>query len=89
MVANRMPFQYPGAKSADSCTKEWVEEHALTSVTVLFGLGIAVGMLLGHTIAESTGHKVFHEDTLTEKLTSQIRNVLKTSLPQGLSRHFA
>ena len=89
MVANRMPLQYPGAKSADSCTKEWVEEHALTSVTVLFGLGIAVGMLLGHAIAESTGRHVFHEDSLTEKLTGQIRGLLKNNLPQGVSRHFA
>ncbi|MFN0051999.1 MAG: hypothetical protein ACKV0T_07395 [Planctomycetales bacterium] len=61
----------------------------MTSVTVLFGLGIAVGMLLGHTIAESTGHRLFHEDTLTEKVTGQIRELLKNNLPQRLSRHLS
>jgi hypothetical protein len=76
-------------KTADSCSREWLEEHALTSVTVLFGLGVAVGLLLGHTIAESTGRKMFHEDTLTEKLTGQIREIVKNTLPQGLSRHFS
>jgi hypothetical protein len=57
--------------------------------TVLFGLGVAVGLLLGHTIAESTGHKLFHEDTLTEKLTGQIRKIVKKTLPQGITRHFS
>ena len=89
MVADRRKFQMPRAKSADSCAQEWVDEHALSSVAVLFGLGIAVGMLVGHTIAESTGRHMFHEDTLTEKLNAQIRAVLKNHLPQGLSRHLS
>jgi len=89
MVAPRMQSSAPRQKSGESCSMEWVEEHALTSVTVLFGLGVAVGLLLGHTIAESTGRKMFHEDTLTEKLTGQIREIVKSTLPQGLSRHFS
>jgi hypothetical protein len=89
MVAQRMKFPGSRQQSAESCSREWVEEHAMTSVTVLFGLGIAVGLLLGHTIAESTGRKMFHEDTLTEKLTGQIRDIVKNTLPQGLSRHFS
>ena len=89
MVANRMQSQTPQAKSADSCAKEWVEEHAMSSVAVLFGLGIAVGMVVGHTIAEASGRHMFHEDTLAEKLTAQIRGVLRNNLPQGLSRHLS
>jgi hypothetical protein len=89
MVAQKTQFSPSRQKTAESCPREWVEEHALTSVTVLFGLGVAVGMLLGHTIAESTGHKMFHEDTLTEKLTGQIRDIVKRTLPQGVSRHFS
>lgn len=89
MVAEKSRFQTSPQKSVESRSMEWVEEHALTSVTVLFGLGVAVGLLLGHTIAESAGRKLFHEDTLTEKLTGQIREVLKSTLPQGLSRHIS
>jgi hypothetical protein len=89
MVAEKSRFQTSAQKTSESRSTEWVEEHALTSVTVLFGLGIAVGLLLGHTIAESTGRKMFHEDTLTEKLTGQIRDIVKNTLPQGISRHFS
>lgn len=87
MVAERTRFQTSRQKAAECSSREWVEEHAATSVAVLFGLGVAVGVLLGHAIAESTGRRLFHEDTLTEKLTGQIRGILKSSLPQGLSRH--
>ena len=88
MVSERTQFKMSGQKSADSCPKEWVEEHALGSVTVLFGLGIAAGLLVGHMIAESTGHHAFQHDSLTEKLTGQIRGILKDNLPRGVSRHF-
>ncbi|HTI52036.1 MAG TPA: hypothetical protein VL475_13825 [Planctomycetaceae bacterium] len=89
MVAEKSRFQTSPQKTAESCSMEWVVEHALTSVSGLFGLGIAVGMRLGPTIAESTGHKLFHEDSLTEKLTAQIRDAVRSTLPQGLSRHLS
>lgn len=89
MVAEKSRFQTSPQNTSEPRSMEWVEEHALTSVTVLFGLGVAVGLLLGHTIAVSTGHKLFHEDTLTEKLTGQIREALKGTLPHGLARHIS
>jgi hypothetical protein len=89
MVTDKSRFQTSPQKTTESRSMEWVEQHALTSVTVLFGLGVAIGLLLGHTIADSTGHKLFHEDTLAEKLTGQIREVLKSTLPEGLSRHIS
>ena len=73
-----------GARSS-----EWVGENPLTSVTVLFGVGVGVGLLLGHTLAEAAGRHMIHQNTFTEKLTSQIRDALKNSLPAGLSRHLS
>jgi hypothetical protein len=46
-------------------------------------------LLLGHTLAEAAGRRLIHQDTLTEKLTSQIRDLLKNALPAGLSRHLS
>ena len=45
--------------------------HWGLSLLLVLALHAAVGLLLGHTIAESSGHKFFHADTLTEKLTGQ------------------
>jgi len=64
-----------------------VEDNPLTSVTVLFGIGLGVGFILGHTIAEAAGRQMFHQDTFTDRLTSQIRELLKNNLPQGITRH--
>ena len=70
-------------------TSEWVGENPFTTVSVLFGVGVGVGLMLGHTLAEAAGRRLIHHDTFTEKLTSQIRDALKNSLPAGISRHLS
>ncbi len=72
-----------------SQAREWVGENPLMSTTVLFGIGMGVGLILGHTIAEAAGRHLLHQDTLAEKMASQIRDVLKNTLPQALSRHMS
>lgn len=76
----------PGMNRA--CVTDWIEDNPSTSMTVLFGIGTAVGLLVGHTLAESAGRKMFHEDTLTEKLTGRFRDVLKSHFPHNVARHF-
>jgi hypothetical protein len=56
---------------------------------VVFGIGLGIGFVLGHTIAEAAGRKMFHEDSLTEKLTCQIREVLKNALPEQFSQYMS
>ncbi len=83
----RMPS--PPVRNNRACATEMVQQNPFASMTVLFGTGIAVGLLLGHTIAEAAGRRLFHEETLTEKMKSQILDVLKSNLPRGLSRHLS
>lgn len=87
MVAEETRYRPSRNAGSGSRPKEWVEEYPFASVTVLFGIGVGVGLILGHTIAETTGRRLFHHDTLAEKLTCQIRDLLKNTLPQGLMRH--
>ena len=87
MVAEKRRFQSRSAGNSFRAT-HLVEEHPLSSVTIMFGLGVGVGLLVGTAIVEA-GRRVTHHDTLAEKLTCQIRDVLKNALPEGLSRHFS
>jgi hypothetical protein len=89
MVAERMRRRPSQNEESGHRTTEWVGEHPLTSVTVMFGIGLGIGFVLGHTIAEAAGRKMFHEDTLAEKLTCQIRDVLKNTLPEQFSRYMS
>ena len=66
---------------------DWVEEYPFASVAVMFGLGVGVGLVVGHTIAEAAGRRMFHHDTLTERLSCQIRDLLRNSLPRAFSSH--
>jgi len=68
---------------------EWVEEYPFASVATMFGIGVGVGLIIGHSVAEAAGRRMFHQNTLAEKLSSQIMDVLKNSLPQSLSRQFS
>jgi len=56
---------------------------------ILIGLGVGVGVLLGQTVAVPLAHVMRHEDTLTEKITGQVREALKRAIPPGLARHFS
>jgi hypothetical protein len=87
MVTKEPRFRSLPNSGAGRRAKEWVEDFPFGSVTVLFGIGVGVGLILGHTIAEATGRRLFHQDTFTEKLTCQIRDLLKNNLPEGIARH--
>ena len=89
MVAEQMRRRSSRNGGSSTRPMELVEEYPFTSVTVMFGIGVGVGLILGHTIAEAAGRKMFHQDTLAEKVTCQIRDVLKNALPQSLSRHMS
>jgi len=87
MVADKIRFRKSQGSLSSSCSGKWMNENPFTSVAVLFGLGVGVGVLVGHVIAESAGRTLFHEDTLAEKLAGEIRKVVKRTLPTGISRH--
>ena len=89
MVAEDTRFRSNRRRENSSGPTEWVEENPFTSVAVLFGIGVGIGFLLGHTIAEVAGRRLLHEDSLSEKLTCRIREALKSTLPEGIFRHLA
>ena len=87
MVAERMRRRTSRNGGMRVMASEWVEENPFTSVTAMFAIGVGVGLILGHTIAEAAGRRMLHQDSLAERMACQIRDVLKNALPQSLSRH--
>jgi hypothetical protein len=55
----------------------------------LVGLGVGVGLILGQAVGAPLAHIMRHEDTLTETITGQVRDVLKRAIPSGLARHLS
>ncbi len=86
MVARHTRFRASRNGGTPSRPTEWVVEYPFASVTVIFGIGVAVGLILGPALADAAGRRLFHHDTLTEKLTCQIRDILKSALPEGMTR---
>ncbi len=84
MIAKHTRFR-ASRNGGTSRPAEWVVEYPFASMTAIFGIGVAVGLILGPVLADAAGRKLSRHDTLTEKLTCQIRNILKSALPEGMT----
>lgn len=89
MVAQARSKQARASASAQSCTTEVIQEYPLTSLCVVFGVGMGVGMLLGQAIGDSIKGMVGREESTAEKLGCQIRDALKHALPESVMRHLS
>ena len=89
MVAQSTRGRPPQATTQQNWAGEWIEENPFTSVMAVYGIGVAVGLLLGHTLAEAAGRHMFHQDTFTGNLTSKIGDVLRSNLPKDIGRYFS
>lgn len=89
MVAQTQSKPAALSKAAQSCSMEMIEEHPLTSLVVVFGVGMGVGLLLGQAVCESFGSMRGRPETTAEKLGCQIRDALKHALPESVARHLS
>ena len=86
MVARHTRAQ-PGANGGrTSNPAEMIADHPATSMVVLFGVGLGVGLVIGHAICESTRTQ---SESLVHKLSCQIRDTLKQALPEGVWQHLS
>ncbi len=86
MVAENLGRRSNRSSRATPRATDWVEEYPFASVATLFGIGVGVGLIIGHSIAEAAGRRMFHQNSLAERLSGQIMDVLKNSLPQAFTR---
>ena len=74
---------------SEMCGADLVETKPMMSMLLLASLGVGVGYLLGRAVAAPLAHTFGHQDTLTERIVGQVREVLLRTMPPGLARHLS
>ncbi len=64
-------------------SKQMVGEYPISSMMVVFGLGIGLGVLLGQTLV---GPVFQPERTMSERLGTQIYDAIANAIPDSLMR---
>lgn len=77
------------ASSALSQPTEMVQEHPLSSMLVVFGIGLGVGVLLSQAIAEPVMRAFAPEPSMMEKLGRQIYDTFQSAMPEALARRMS
>jgi hypothetical protein len=88
---NRMPTGRTGANTATK-PEGLVSHYPLSSVLVVFGLGLAVGVTLGSVIGgPATPRTTFGQraELAAGNLGRQMRNAIAGVLPESLSKHIS
>ncbi len=63
-----------------------VKEYPVSSMLVVFGIGIGVGALLGSTLAAPIMSAIKSEPSTAEKLGTQIYAALANTIPSSIMR---
>ena len=65
---------------------EMAQEYPLSSMLLVFGAGLGVGILLSQALAGPLHHFMQPEPTMTERLGRQMLEYLHSTLPESLAR---
>jgi len=65
---------------------ELVKEYPLSSMLLMFGIGLGVGVVLSQTVCSSLLEMVEHEPTMTEKLKRQVYDAVSSVVPPSMLR---
>jgi hypothetical protein len=65
---------------------EIAREYPLSSMLVVFGVGLGVGVLLSQVVAGPLSHLMQPEPTMTERLGRQMLDYLSNALPESIAK---
>lgn len=68
---------------------EMIQEYPISSMLVVFGVGLGVGVLLAQTVCDSMIRAVSHEPTTMERIGRQMYDVFHRAMPESLARHMS
>jgi hypothetical protein len=79
--SSRMTFQ-----DAVDKPMELTREYPMSSMLVIFGVGVGVGLVLSQAIAAPLGHMMQPEPTMTEKLGQRVMEAIRPMVPDSIAR---
>jgi hypothetical protein len=73
-------------ESAARQPKQVVEEYPISSMLVVFGIGIGVGVVLSQALCEPIARAWQPEPSFTEKLGRSMYDAMSSMIPESVSR---
>ena len=64
---------------------EIAREYPLSSMLLVFGAGLGVGVLISNVLAGPI-NQMMHQETMTERLGRQMMDYLSSALPESIAR---
>ena len=65
---------------------EMTREDPVSSMLVVFGVGLGVGLILSQAVATPIVHMMQPEPTITEKLGQRVFEAIRPMLPESIMR---
>ena len=85
MVSQPARHRFSSMRESVSQPTEMVKDYPLSSMLVVFGIGLGVGVLLSQAIAEPV-RAMGPEPSMMEKLGRQMYDALHHAMPDALAR---
>jgi len=79
--SSRMKFQ-----DAVDKPMELAREYPMSSMLVIFGVGLGVGLVLSQAVAAPLAQMMQPEPTMTEKLGQRVFEAIRPMLPDSIAR---
>jgi len=86
--SNRLNDQFKDAMQHMQNPTELVKEYPLSSMLLMFGVGIGVGVIVGQTLC-STLMELVEEPTMTEKVKKQVYDAVSQVIPPSMMRQIS
>jgi len=69
--------------------REVVEQYPISSMLLVFGIGLGVGIVISQTLCEPIARAWQPEPTMTEKLGRSMYEAMSSVLPESVLRRMA
>jgi hypothetical protein len=88
MVAHQAPRFNEQFRHAMERPTELVDEYPISSMLVMFGVGIGVGVIVGQALSSALS-ELAEEPTMTEKMKHQAYDALTRVLPPSVMKQLS